>query len=233
MKYREELQAGIKFVSNNMKTPDGDLLKERMKAHADMHLTPYIESMRYPVTGVSSIQPYEAKILRPKKGERQLAKHSVVVPGVPEMDLSEFDAVKTKIDSTISKLTEDLDKEYSKEQPDTDKINNLVDTIDRLDAALSGVIPKYIAHQQKLDFDGDAIELHSAKTRDARKEIEQHFKKVTGQDKSGGPTARAFRNKFTYEALVPSTGKYTLAEQQLAFQKKFPEKEGFDFLKKC
>jgi len=68
---------------------------------------------------------------------------------------------------------------------------------------------------------------------EARKEIEQHFKTVadfTSGDKR--TTARTFMDQFTFDALEPSTGKYTLAEQQLAFEKKFPTSEGFSFLER-
>ena len=194
-------------------------------------LQPFIESVRYPFTGISSVQPYEAKLFK-SSGKRDLAQHSLVAPGIPEFDIGEFDSAKKQVSSIIDTLSLEREKEQSSTTPNVGRIEALTKTIEALDKAISDVIPKYVAQQQKLDFDGDQIEIHSAKTAEARKEIEQHYKTLTDFDLSKGTTAQAFRDEFTYGALVPSTGQYAIAEQQLAFEKKFPTKEGFGFLTK-
>lgn len=224
MKYRDELFEATQG-------PMSESLRKEIQGHMDTDLTPFIESVRYPFTGTSSVQPYEAKILRPGEG-RQFEKHSLMAPGIPDMDTDAFDAIKKQTEAKLDELYERLEKEQSEDEPNTEKIAKLIKTIEMLDKAISDVIPKYIAQQQKLDFDGDQIEIHSAKTAKARKEIEGHYKSLTKYDPKKDATARAFRDQFTYDAIQPSTGKYTLAEQQLAFQKKFKKEEGFGFLEK-
>jgi TP901 family phage tail tape measure protein len=225
LEYRESILPFVDKIKDSVE-------KQKMDIHLRKELTPYIESVRYPFTGISSVQPYEAKLLKPEKGGRHLAKHSLTAPGIPELDFDAFDANKKEIDSIIKSLTDKVDLEYKKEQPDEVKIDNLLNIISQLENALSGLIPKYIAQQQKLDFDGDQIEIHSAKTAEARREIEKHFKYTHSPDTAAGPTSKAFRDEFTYGAMVGSTGKYAMAEQQLAFSKKFPEEEGFGFMTK-
>lgn len=204
--------------------------EDGVKSYMEKNLQPFIESVRFPFTGVSSVQPYEAKLLTPKPGERQLAKHSLTVPGVPEMDFEGFDEVKKEVEGKISELVGKLDDQYASASPNTEAIDELKSVIHQLSKALSDVIPEYIAHQQKLDFDGDQIEIHSAQTAAAREEIKEHYKSLTTFDPRK-TTAQSFRKEFTYDANTPSTGKYVLAEQQMSFEKKFPKDEGFDFLK--
>ena len=173
-------------------------------------LTPYIESVRFPFTGVSSVQPYEAKLIKDEQ-YGGLAKHSLIAPGLPEMDFASFDAAKKKVEAVIDTLNEARSAEYSKPSPNMEHINHLTTTITNLDEAIARVIPMYIAQQQKLDFDGDQIEIHSAKTATARKEIEQHYESLTNADMSAGTTTeRMHRRDFTYGAKVQSTGKYNL-----------------------
>jgi len=223
--YREEVKAAMPSTAPDMQT--------KMKAYLSSELSPYIESLRFPVTGVSSIQPYEAKLLKPNEdGTRQMAKHSLMVPGVPDFDTSKFDTIKVKVEAVIEGLVEDREAEYNKDTPDLSRVDKLTTTISSLDKALFDVLPKYTAAQQNLDFDGDQIQLHAAKKSLARQEITQHFKTITDYDSQKDTTAQALRSDFTYDALIPSTGNYTLAEQQLAFEKKFPSEEGFGFMTK-
>ncbi len=211
-------------------SPDS-LEYRKIESQLKNELTPFIESIRFPFTGVSSVQPYEAKLI--KEGQYGgLAKHSLMAPGIPEMDFSKFDAVKKSIESMMDSLDVERRKEYDKESPNYERIDRITQTIENLDEAIANVIPMYVAQQQKLDFDGDQIEIHSAKTAEARKEIEKHYKSLTDYGLSKGSTEQAHRREFTYGAKVQSTGKYTLAEQQLAFEKKFPESEGFSFLQR-
>jgi len=227
LEYRESLQKGIANLGSDSE------LRSSVQKDLDQRLTPYIESVRYPFTGISSVQPYEAKLLSPEKGKRQLSKHSLAVPGIPDLNIEEFDMMKKSIDEVVDKLTMKREIEYGKVSPDTEEISRLTQTIHKLNEAISNVIPKYVAHQQKLDFDGDQIEIHSAKTAASRKEIEAHYKKLTTYDTTGSTTAKAYGDQFTYDAVKGAkiTGKYTLAEQQLAFEKKFPKEEGFGYLK--
>jgi len=194
-----------------------------LQEYVEKQLVPYIESVRYPFTGISSVQPYKAKLMR---GET--AKTALAVPGMPEMDLAEFDKLLEKV-KEIKKAFEDAREGLQDIPGDIEKRKSLTEVIDELNKAISRVLPKYAAHEQKLDFDGDAIEIHSAATREAREEIKKHFESL-GDDIDS--TRAVFRDFFTYGARQIPTGKYPLAEMTQAFEKKFPAEKGFEFLKK-
>jgi len=225
LKYREMLE------SNRGQLKGSPADQEAIQHILDKEVTPYIESVRFPFTGTSSVQPYKAKLLTGEMGAK--AKHALMAPGLPEMDVAAFKKILASVEGVADKLVEAREVEQGEADPNQERIAKLTETINTLDQAISDVIPKYIAQQQKLDFDGDQIQVHAAKTMAARKEIEKHFKTVadfSSEDKR--TTAKTFMDQFTFDALEPSTGKYILAEQQLAFEKKFPTTEGFSFLER-
>lgn len=203
-----------------------------VKEHIEKDLIPFVESVRFPFTGTSSIQPYKARAIRPESmgGFKGLEKNTLVVPGTPEFgeEFTRFKEARLKTKDITSKLFEQREALYAEGTPEAaSKIKMLTEVIDRLNRAVSDVTPKYIAHQQKLDFDGDQIEIHAATTREARQNIKQHFDSMTSDMDS---TAAKFRESFTYEAVIPSTGRYPLAEMSKSFAKKFPVEKGMDFL---
>ena len=202
------------------------LLEEQVNKFISDSLVPYIESIRFPFTGVSTIQPYKPKLLS-KVGERGLEQQALLVPGVPEMDIVGFDKIISDLRDKVTDIMKQREEAFEKGAPqeETSKMTSL---IDELNSAISAIIPKYVAHQQKLDFDGDQIEIHAATTARSRKEIESHFKRLTSFDKS---TADVFRDVFSYGAKVPSTGEFAVGQMAGAFEKKFPAGKGFEFLK--
>ena len=195
--------------------------KRELQEYVEKELVPYIESVRYPFTGISSVQPYRAKLAPGGMG-----RHALAVPGMPEMDIEKFDKTLEKVREIVAGMEETRaelgDEEIKKRQ-------ELTQVIDDLHRAISRVLPKYAAHEQKLDFDGDAIEIHSAVTRDAREDIKKHFDSLTDDIDS---TRAVFRDFFTYGARqIPSTD-LVLSEMAQAFEKKFPFEKGFEFLGK-
>jgi glyceraldehyde-3-phosphate dehydrogenase/erythrose-4-phosphate dehydrogenase len=68
------------------------------------------------------------------------------------------------INKRIEDITVARESMYEKGEPQ-DEIDKLTSLIRELNAAVSDVIPKYSAQAQKLDFDGDEIEIHAAKRR--------------------------------------------------------------------
>ena len=224
LKYEESLEAMVSVLETE--TPRTDEIKKllgEIKEHIEKDLYAYIESVRYPFTGVSTVQPYKPKLMR-----EEGMKHALAVPGMPEMDLEEFDRLYEKVKGVRTKLEEERSK-LGEAPEDLQKRKDLSETIDKLDLAISAVIPRYIAHQQKLDFDGDTIEIHSATTAKAREDIKRHFDSLSGDIKS---TQAVFRDFFTYGAAQMPTGDYPLAEMAKTFEKKFPAEKGFEFLKK-
>lgn len=242
LSYRDELESMMQAQKHEYKTSFKGMSGEAARSskaeqgrHVDIskyieeELVPYIESVRYPFTGVSSVQPFKPKLTTGAKMQNVLA-----VPGMPEMDLEEFGSEIEK----VRKVREDV---FQKREAaweggaGQEEISRLTGLIQELDKAISDVIPKYISHQQKLDYDGDTIQIHSAIMADARQDIKKHFETLfhsTDQLKdSAVETASVFRDQFTYEARQPSTGPYILAEMMKSFGKKFPEDKGFEFLK--
>jgi hypothetical protein len=189
-------------------------IKSTIKKHIDEDLQPYIESIRYPFTGESSIQPYKPKLIKHKKGDRELGKNVLTVPGMPDMDFDAFDNILAKVKSKRSELEEGRTIAFGK--GDIDTANKLTQVIDKLNVAISAVIPKYIAHRQKLDIDGDTIEVHTAKNIEARKDIKRHFDSLSNEVDSVGSV---FRDSFTYKTIQKPTGDYPLAEMAKAYEK--------------
>jgi len=202
--------------------------KATIKKYIEEELAPYIESLRYPFTGTSSIQPYKARLLDEGKGG--MASNVLAVPGMPNLPMDALSGVIQRMTKQREDLSTKRAGELSKgAAASPEKLEKLTDLIDKLNAAISNLLPKYIAHQQKLDFDGDAIEIHSAINVKARGDIKKHYDTLT-QDLSD--TASVFRDQFTYGAVQPPASEYTLAEMGESFAKKFPTEKGFSFMQK-
>lgn len=207
----------------------------KMEDHINNDLAPYVESIRYPFTGSSSIAPFKPKLISPDKfmdkSGRSLANNALMVPGIPE-GLEGLAPIVNSVQKRIDSLVEKREELQTADAPQ-DEINKLTSLIRLLNAAISDVIPKYTAQAQKLDFDGDQIEIHSARTLDSRKDIEKHFVRFHKADPSGDiRTQDVFMKRFLSEAAdIKTTGPYVFGESQAAFEKKFPSGKGFDFMR--
>ena len=230
LKYTEKLSTASKQNSPEQQEEIGKYIKEE--------LSPYVESIRFPFTGTSSIAPFKPRLMGEEEFKddtgRNLGRNVLAAPGIPEglEGLSPIiEALQKKIETLIS----------SRETLHTtggapEEIEKLTNYINELSAAISDVIPKYTAQAQKLDFDGDQIEIHSAKTAAARQEIGKHFERFHFMEPNKAPlTTDVFRSKFLSEAAdlskVGATGDYVMGESQGAFEKKFPSSKGFEFMK--
>ena len=223
--YRGMLERGMK------KTPKE--YQAEIRKHIQEELQPYIESVRYPFTGISSVQPYKAKILPSTGKDRDIQKYALQVPGIPEMKFAGKGGFQEQMD-ILKGVKETLVARREKLQMegvvDPTKIKKLSELIESLNKAIADVLPKYTAVQQKLDFDGDQIQIHSAILKEARSDIEKHFKSVTGY-KPG--TAGAWREKWTYEEMTPTTSKtYPLADILKVYEKKWAPEKGYELLSK-
>ena len=216
LKYIGDLRAATNYEDNKL------LIDKYIKDA----LAPFIESVRFPFTGVSSVQPYEAKLV---KDLDKFAENVLMVPGVPELDLDKFKSIISSLEEHMKSLVTERELFMGRATAeDLLAAENLTKTINIIDKAISEVTPRYVAHQQKLDFDGDQIEIHAAKTKEARQEIARHLQYIKGTELT---TERVFRERFTAGAVVGPTGEFTLAEMAKTFEKKFPVEKGFDFLK--
>jgi TP901 family phage tail tape measure protein len=217
LEYKDKLTTSSKRLKNkNNKAGIDSYIKEE--------LSPYVESIRFPITGTSSIKPYEAKLMQTKDG---IGDDAFIVPGAPEMDMAKFEEVYESLKASIKEKS--AEREAARVSGDDAKADSLTTTIDRLNDALTAVLPKYVAHAQKLDFDGDQLEIHTAKTKEARQDIYKHFKMLTEDSDS---TAGRFGDYYSYDAKQPSQGDLPLSFMAKAFSKKFDSTKGYSFLEK-
>jgi len=79
---------------------------------------------------------------------------------------------------------------------------------------------------QKLDFDGDALFVHTGQLEQSRKEIGMHFKAL-GEDVTS--VRNLFRSLFT---SVNEGDVAALVEMKQEFEKKHPAEKGYEFLTK-
>ena len=220
-----------KFEKMAFAEGDSDL-GNKIRDYIDNYLVTYIESIRFPFTGTSSLAPYKPKLIgggfRDQTG-KSLESNALIVPGVPE-GLEGLDDIIKDVKGRIDTLSAQRESAFATGRPQ-EEIDKLTEVIRALSAAVAEVIPKYTAQAQKLDFDGDQIEIHAAKTAEARKNIQEHFKQFhTRTSEKDMSTADVFRDFFLADAVQPSTGDFLMAESRRAFGKKFPG-ESFDFMK--
>ena len=203
--------------------------EDRLK-YIETKLLPYIETVRYPFTGTSSVVPYKAKLINSKQ-YKDMSKSSAMVPGAPEMDAETFKSLKDQIER--AKVISSELKGVREKQLDLGKtpedLSALSAKIEELDKAISEVTPKYMAHQQKLDFDGDSLFIHSAQLKESRSEIKKHYDLLS---KNMSSSAKVFGDFYASEGIADYTGETPLASMHTAFEKKFPYEKGYEFLKK-
>jgi TP901 family phage tail tape measure protein len=218
LSYKEKLEEAM--------TNAGQELQTQIEKHIEEDLTPYVESVRFPFTGTSSLQPY-----KPTLAKGEMASQSVLVPGIPELPYDEKGGLKDQIES-LKTFRKDLmarrEGLQNEADPDTAAIDKLTAIIEELDTAFSQLLPKYTAHAMKLDYDGDQVEIHAARTLDARKDVQKHFKALTTGTTS---VEERWRDFYASDAMQPSVGEDIMRSSAESFNKKFPRAEGFDYMK--
>jgi len=81
--YKSQVESMRRTTGRSPATKD---ISDEIGRHIEKDLIPYIESVRFPFTGVSSVQPYKAKLMTGQKGPagKYLGEDVLSVPGVPE-----------------------------------------------------------------------------------------------------------------------------------------------------
>jgi TP901 family phage tail tape measure protein len=233
LEYKEELEEGIKKVAIQLDA-------KAIRSFIEKELVPHVETLRFPFTGVSSLQPYKAKVL--KEEEYPKGKFAYAVPGVPEMRMATEEG-KTGFVELIKKL-EGIRDEFVKVREelhttseaagmkaDPSRVEELTNKIGMLDQAISDVLPKYTAIQQKLDFDGDEIEAHSGVLAEARQDIKKHFEVL---NKSTNSIENAWRAVRGFEEAAPgaTSSRFPFADLLTYFESKWEPEKGYEFLKR-
>jgi len=218
--------------NNEVETNLADLIKKQKQV--------FVESVRYPFTGTLSVQPAKAKLM--EEMGLNLGKHSIAVPGAPKLDIAELtkviDTLKEYVGVVPTEKRQHIPKETlsllqqrekawaSGTEQGAEKARKLTHTIEGLLKVVNDATPKFSNLEQKLDFDGDALFVHTGKLEESRKEIAAHFKAL-GDDVNSVRTL--FRSLFT---AVKESDVSTLAEMAQVFSKKHPAEKGFGFLTK-
>lgn len=180
----------------------------------------YVSTVRYPFTGTLSVQAHKAKLM-----ESGLSRHSLAVPGAPELDMaSMMSDVLSPLNKRIDEMIGAREKAWS--TGDADKAKKLTDELLILMKTVRDLTPKFTNMEQKLDFDGDALFLHTGQVEESRKEIADHFNAM-GNDLT---SARSLFN--TVFSAIDETNTKSLAEMAYVFSKKHPGEKGFNFLEK-
>ena len=259
LKYAEELQELVDGKIKDITLPTGegaaglgkyvfkgrdDASDIKQKATSELdRINPFVESLRYPFTGTSSIVPYKAKLLG--GGLNKDARNTFAVPGTSDFDINEFNEnIKSPVEGIIDVLNTQREAIFKTsdiagtplDEGQQAEVARLTKLMNSLAKAVSEVTPKYAAHTSKLDFDGDAIAVHTAQFEKSRNEIRKHYQTVAefGKGVAGADEGlqEAYRTFFTADALKSQapTGTAVLAEMQEIFLKKVGEGQGFDFL---
>ena len=223
-----DMQKDKKYTQKNK---EGEAVRKAVDSYISEEVAPFVESVRYPFTGKSSLVPYKPKLIN-DKAFGGMAENSVLVPGVTE-GLEGLDQVIEFVQKRITTLSAKRETLQEENNPENiTEIDKLTDVIRRLSAAISDVIPKYTAQAQKLDFDGDQIEIHSAQAISARKEIATHYEKFNKRNiKTDPDLVDVYRTKFLSDAAEKPTGPYVIGEAVKGFEKKFEPEKGFSFMK--
>lgn len=181
----------------------------------------FVESIRYPFTGTLSVQPHIAKLM-----EAPAAAHAIAVPGAPQLDLVKLNEILESLREHVNKLVVEREKAWAPGGAGEIKAEELTEEINELLTVIQKATPTFINMEQKLDYDGDALFVHTGKLEESRKEIEKHFNAL-GQDIDS--VRSLFSTMFT---AVKETDVKSLAEMAYIFQKKHPAEKGFAWLTK-
>ncbi|RLI54203.1 MAG: hypothetical protein DRP09_13715, partial [Candidatus Thorarchaeota archaeon] len=214
---------------NEEETTLAKLIKKQGKA--------FVESVRYPFTGTLSVQPRIARLLSALP-----SKYAIAEPGMPQLDLAKLNKIigtlreyvgvvprekRVYLSKDIKSLVERREEEWAKgTEEGAKKAKALTEAIEKLLKVINDATPKFLAHEQKLDFDGDALFIHTGALKESRKEIEAHYKALQDDVTS---VRTLFRSVFT--AIKEGETK-SLAEMAYIFGKRHPAEQGYAFLTK-
>lgn len=206
-----------------------DLIKKQEKV--------FVESIRYPFTGTLSVQPAMAKLMEDMG--LNLGKQAIAVPGAPQLDLDKLNRVigtlreyvgidpKKELGGETLTLLEQREKAWAEgTEKGAEKAAALTNTIEGLLKVINDATPKFTNLEQKLDFDGDALFVHTGQLEESRKEIADHYRALGSEVTS---VRNLFRSLFT---TVNEGDVSTLLEMRQVFEKKHPREKGFEFLTK-
>lgn len=143
-----------------------------------------VQTTRFPVTHAGSFRPYKARVLRGEAGK--MYEPTVAVPGIPRYAEKEFGVMTAPLRERQERLESARRKLYYKaeevEEPKKERVlgkaAELTKRIDELARVIDSLKPRYIAHEQNLDFDGDQLMVHAVATQDAQRDLDVAFQRL-------------------------------------------------------
>jgi len=226
-----------------VRTGEAGEIKTTLKDLIEQQKRVFVESARFPFTGTLSVQPHVARLMGEAFGKEvgRLGTNVAAVPGAPRLDiesltgildeLSQFVGIKPGfgVDESGEKraysLLEQREMAWSEgTAAGAERAMELTKTIESLISVINSATPKFTNLEQKLDFDGDALVIHTGQVEKSRQDIKKHFE-------SFGKDVTSVRNLFrTIFTAIDERDINTLVEMGQAFSEKFPKEKGFEFL---
>ncbi|MCK4975414.1 MAG: hypothetical protein KAS36_00620, partial [Anaerolineales bacterium] len=198
----------------------------------------FVETLRFPVTGAPSFQPARARLMTEEEGFAgpQFSGAVVGLAGRPGYDIEQVAKELEPLRAVAKALRDDLDDLNNevitgkKSEKDAAPIRaQLVGSLKELNAIIDRATAQFAPFEQNLDFDGDAIFVHAAKTKEAAKEIEKHYLAL----RALGSDVNAVRQALfkTVNALEEKNVE-TLSQIAQEYGQRFPREKGFGFLER-
>jgi len=198
----------------------------------------FVETLRFPVTGAPSFQPAKAKLMTEEEGFAgpQFTGAVIGLAGRPGYDVAQVAEDLEPLRGVAKALRDDLDDLNNevvagkKSEKDAAPIRaQLVGSLKELNAIIDKATAQFAPFEQNLDFDGDAIFVHAAKTKEAAKEVEKHYLAL----RSLGSDVNAVRQAlFKTVNAIEEKNVETLAQIADVYGGRFPREKGFGFLEK-
>jgi len=208
----------------------GDQVADALKKGAEV----FVETVRFPITGAPSFQPARARLAPPELAAAAptvigLPGRAPIEPGLVENLLKPLQDQIESTRITLDGLDEAVAKGLISEADAADQRASLIPELERLKDIVAGTTTKFAPFEQNLDFDGDALFVHAAKTKEAADEIKKHYDSLRGMDKDIYAVRQAIFNVIN---AVQEKDLAKIAEVAPIFQKQFSQEKGFEFLKR-
>ncbi|MCK5138507.1 MAG: hypothetical protein KAQ85_01570, partial [Thermodesulfovibrionia bacterium] len=198
----------------------------------------FVETLRFPVTGAPSFQPARAKLMTEEEGFTgpQFTGSVIGLAGRPGYDIEQVAKDLEPLRVVAKALRDDLDDLNNevatgkKSEKDAAPIRKqLVASLKNLNIIIDKATAQFAPFEQNLDFDGDAIFIHAAKTKEAAKEVEKHYIAL----RNLGSDVNAVRQAlFKTVNAIEEKNVETLAQIADEYSGRFPREKGFGFLER-
>lgn len=196
----------------------------------------FVETLRFPVTGAPSFQAAKARLITEEEGFAApgFAEATFGLAGRPGYDTAEvlrqlepLRKVAGGLRADLDDLNKAVDDNKISEKEAAPRRRELAGALKSLNTIINKATATFGPFEQNLDFDGDAIHVHAAKTKEAANEIEKHYLAIRDLTNDTMAVRQAL---FRATAILEEPNVETLAQMSEIFEKRFPAVKGFEFL---